>query len=312
MPSSTPVTAGDPIKASQYNSLITDMTTLDTDLTADMTALETSVNNSIANLEAQTELLLLNTKVTLKTLNWVISSQNYSYYAQNTSAVYQHYNLMDMRSYEGNGSNSWVAAFDGVGTAEGTSSWVWDVSTSINGSATMPFYWGIGQNNVWDNFTNGVTGIESNAPYGYTIFRYNPDDNKLYAVTRASSADTEEVEDLGLASSINGYMSGNSQVHMKIHKDNFSPTPGVKYYINGVLVASHLHANGSGNNQYNNFASGAWDMGVGSCNRGNTKPSSGTNQLSIFVNPMNCATLTNIKELLWLSTQILLMKIFYI
>ena len=299
MPSSVNVNAGDPIKASQYNSLITDMTaieadmaTLNTDLTADMTTLETNVNNDIANLEGQMDMLLLNNKVTLKTLNWIVSSQNYSFYANNVSNIYQSYNLIDMRSHEGNGSSSWVVAFDGYGTAEGTKAWIVDVSTSINSSATMPWYWGIGENNIWDNFTNGVTGIESDANYGYTIFRYNPDDNKLYAVTRASSADTEEVTDLGLASSISGYMLGSSQVHMKIHKDNFSPTPGVKYYINGVLVASHLHAVGSGNNQYNNFTSGMWDMGVGSCNRGSTKPSSGSNQSSVFINPMNCATLT--------------------
>ena len=135
-----------------------------------------------------------------------------------------------------------------------------------------------------------TTATIAGSSYGYTLFRHNGADLHLYAVTRASSADTEEVEDLGLTSSISAYVG--SRIHLKIVKDNFSPTPGVKYYINGVLVASHLHANGSGNNQYNNFASGAWDMGVGSCNRGNTKPSSGTNQLSIFVNPMNCATLT--------------------
>ena len=76
MPSSVNVNAGDPIKASQYNSLITDMTaieadmaTLNTDLTADMTTLETNVNNDIANLEGQMDMLLLKNKVTLKSLN---------------------------------------------------------------------------------------------------------------------------------------------------------------------------------------------------------------------------------------------------
>ena len=66
MPTSTNVNAGDPLKASQYNSLITDMTTIEND----MTALETSVNNSIANLESQTELLALQPTVSLHNINY--------------------------------------------------------------------------------------------------------------------------------------------------------------------------------------------------------------------------------------------------
>ena len=292
MPSSTNVNAGDPIKASQYNSLITDMTTIETD----MTALETSVNSSIANLEAQTEMLLLNTKISFKSMNWLsdaLGAKNYGYVYNNNSAAYQSFNLMQMNSSDGNGAWAAVSAYDYYGTANGDDAWVWEVSTTM-ASGLKPWYWGMVEVGGWNNMGNGVTGIESDASYGYTIFRYNPDDTKLYAVTRASSADTEEVEDLGLTSSLAPYIaSGVQQYSLRIHKDNFSPTPGVKYYINGTLVASHLHANSSGNNQYNNFGSVArFDMGIGSCNRGNTKPSSGSNTSMVYIYPMNCAVAT--------------------
>tara|TARA_B100000745_G_C20121753_1_gene384086 strand:- start:307 stop:1203 length:897 start_codon:yes stop_codon:yes gene_type:complete len=297
MPSSTPVTAGDPVKASQYNSLITDMTTietdmatLDTDLTADMATLETSVNSSIADLEAQTELLLLNTKVDLRVIDWsnnLASGRGYNYTYNNNSAITQNTGLGQMNSYEGNGGWAGTAGWDGWGTVNGTSSWVWSMSTSLNSSCTTQASWGLATNGAWSNSIQ--YGITSSTSYGYTLFRHNGADLHLYAVTRASSADTEEVEDLGLTSSISAYVG--SRIHLKIIKDNFSPTPGVKYYINGVLVASHLHANSSGNNQYNNFT-GQWDMGMGNSNLNNTQPSSGANQWITYANPMHCAILT--------------------
>ena len=64
-----------------------------------------------------------------------------------------------------------------------------------------------------------------------------------------------------------------------------NPFSGVKYYLNGVLVASHLNANSSGNNQYNNFT-GDWAMGVCANNVGATMPSSGTTMYSFYMQNM--------------------------
>ena len=286
MPTSTNVNAGDPIKASQYNSLITDMTTIEND----MTTLETNTNASIANLEAQTELLLLNTKVDLRVIDWAnnnVSGRQYGYNYNNNSAITQTMGVGQMNSQEGGGAWAGTAGWDNWGTVNGTSAWIWSMSTSINTSCTTQVSWGLATNGAW---TNSIQyGITSSTSYGYTLFRHNGSDLHLYAVTRASSADTEEVTDLGLSSSISPYVA--QRIHLKIIKDNFSPTPGVKYYINGVLVASHLHANSSGNNQYNNFT-GQWDMGMGNSNLNNTQPSSGSTTYITYANPMHCAILT--------------------
>ena len=277
MPTSTNVNAGDPIKASQYNSLITDMTTIEND----MTALETSVNNSIANLEAQTELLALQPTVSLHNINWYTSAFYYNY--TNNSAISQYNGHGQLQAREDNGLTSGAWGGDTFASIKGSNAFVWEMSTTLNSGCTTQVVWGIADSHgAWNNAIQ--LGMQGNQSYGYTIFRYTGIDGKLWAVTRASSSDTEEATDLGLVSGLSGYAGGMFQ--LRIHKDNFSPTPGVKYYLNGVLVASHLNANSSGNNQYNNFTGTSWTMGVCANNVGATMPSSGSTMYSFYMQNM--------------------------
>ena len=277
MPTSTNVNAGDPIKASQYNSLITDMTTIEND----MTALETSVNNSIANLEAQTELLALQPTVSLHNINWYTSAFYYNY--TNNSAISQYNGHGQLQAREDNGSTSGAWGGDTFTSVKASNAFVWEMSTTLNSSCTTQVVWGLADSHgAWNNAIQ--LGMQGNQSYAYTIFRYTGIDGKLWAVTRASSSDTEEATDLGLVSGLSGYAGGMFQ--LRIHKDNFSPTPGVKYYLNGVLVASHLNANSSGNNQYNNFTGTSWTMGVCANNVGATMPSSGSTMYSFYMQNM--------------------------
>ena len=276
MPTSTNVNAGDPIKASQYNSLITDMTTIEND----MTALETSVNNSIANLESQTELLALQPTVSLHNINWYTSAFYYNY--TYNSAISQYNGHGQLQAREDNGSTSGAWGGDTFTSVKASNAFVWEMSTTLNSGCTTQVVWGLANgHSAWNNAIQ--LGMQGNQSYAYTIFRYTGIDGKLWAVTRASSSDTEEATDLGLVSGLSGYAGGMFQ--LRIHKDNFSPTPGVKYYLNGVLVASHLNANSSGNNQYNNFT-GDWAMGVCANNVGATMPSSGTTMYSFYMQNM--------------------------
>ena len=277
MPTSTNVNAGDPIKASQYNSLITDMTTIEND----MTALETSVNNSIANLESQTELLALQPTVSLHNINWYTGAYylNYTY----NSIISQYNGHGQLQTREDNGSTSGAWGGDTFASVKGSNAFVWEMSTTLNSSCTTQVVWGLADSHgAWNNAIQ--LGMQGNQAYGYTIFRYTGIDGKLWAVTRASSSDTEEATDLGLVSGLTSYAGGMYQ--LRIHKDNFSPTPGVKYYLNGVLVASHLNANSSGNNQYNNFTGTSWTMGVCANNVGATMPSSGSTMYSFYMQNM--------------------------
>ena len=105
MPSSTNVNAGDPIKASQYNSLITDMTTIETD----MATLETNTNASIANLEAQTALLALQPTVSLQQINWYVSNasgRTFYYNYVNNSQITQTNSMGNLGTREDNGAVS--------------------------------------------------------------------------------------------------------------------------------------------------------------------------------------------------------------
>ena len=277
MPTSTNVNAGDPIKASQYNSLITDMTTIEND----MTALETSVNNSIANLESQTELLALQPTVSLHNINWYTSAFYYNY--TYNSAISQYNGHGQLQAREDNGSTSGAWGGDTFTSVKASNAFVWEMSTTLNSGCTTQVVWGLANgHSAWNNAIQ--LGMQGNQSYAYTIFRYTGIDGKLWAVTRASSSDTEEATDLGLVSGLTSYAGGMYQ--LRIHKDNFSPTPGVKYYLNGVLVASHLNANSSGNNQYNNFTGTSWTMGVCANNVGATMPSSGTTMYSFYMQNM--------------------------
>ena len=277
MPTSTNVNAGDPIKASQYNSLITDMTTIEND----MTALETSVNNSIANLESQTELLALQPTVSLHNINWYTSAFYYNY--TNNSAISQYNGHGQLQAREDNGSTSGAWGGDTFTSVKASNAFVWEMGTTLNSGCTTQVVWGLANgHSAWNNAIQ--LGMQGNQSYAYTIFRYTGIDGKLWAVTRASSSDTEEATDLGLVSGLSGYAGGMFQ--LRIHKDNFSPTPGVKYYLNGVLVASHLNANSSGNNQYNNFTGTSWTMGVCANNVGATMPSSGSTMYSFYMQNM--------------------------
>ena len=288
MPSSTNVNAGDPIKASQYNSLITDMTTIETDmatlntnLTADMTTLETNVNNDIANLESQMALLALQPTVSLHNLNWYSSAYYLNYV--NNSIISQWNESGQLNTREDNGSMSGCWGGDTMQSVKGSNAFVWEMSTSLNSSCTTQVIFGLANgHSAWNNAIQ--LGMQGNQPYAYTIFRYTGVDGKLWAVTRASSSDTEEATDLGLVSGLTAYAGGMFQ--LRIHKDNFAPTPGVKYYLNGVLVAEHLNAVGSGNNQYNNFTGSSWTMGVCGNNVGATMPSSGGTVYSFYMQNM--------------------------
>ena len=282
MPSSTNVNAGDPIKASQYNSLITDMTTIETD----MATLETNTNASIANLEAQTALLALQPTVSLQQINWYVSNasgRTFYYNYVNNSQITQTNSMGNLGTREDNGAVSGVCGIDGFDTIKASNAFVWEMSTSINTGCTTQVIWGIADStSAWNNAIQ--YGMQGNQPYGYMMFRFTGVDGKLWAVTRASSSDSEEATDLGLASGLTPYTSG--QFSLRIHKDNFAPTPGVKYYLNGVLVAEHLNAVGSGNNQYNNFT-GGWSMGVCGNNVGATMPSSGGTIYSFYMQNMS-------------------------
>jgi len=288
MPSSTPVTAGDPVKASQYNSLITDMTTIETD----MTTLENDVDTTIANLESQTEMLLLNTTVDLRQVQWVDGNggnRTFYYNYTSNSSIAQSNNFGALNTREESGTTSGVWGGDSYSSANAAKPWVWSMVTTLNTSNTTVVSWGLANGTAAWNAALPL-GMVQGISYAYTIFRHTGLDGHLYAVTRASSADTEEATDLGLASSLTAYSGG--LFHLKIVKNDFSPTPGVKYYLNGVLVASHLHANSSGNNQYNNYT-GGWNMGVLGCNQGATQPASGSTQYTYFMGNMNLAVQTS-------------------
>ena len=222
MPTSTNVNAGDPIKASQYNSLITDMTTIEND----MTALETSVNNSIANLEAQTELLALQPTVSLHNINWYTSAFYYNY--TNNSAISQYNGHGQLQAREDNGLTSGAWGGDTFASIKGSNAFVWEMSTTLNSGCTTQVVWGIADSHgAWNNAIQ--LGMQGNQSYGYTIFRYTGIDGKLWAVTRASSSDTEEATDLGLVSGLSGYAGGMFQ--LRIHKDNFTHNNRKMFYL---------------------------------------------------------------------------------